>query len=510
MKSNVYSIVLLDQLKQSRFYRHLLLVSLFCLASALWAWPPAKASVDSIPVVRPTVAPNPTLSAGLETDIGISPNLGVVLPLPRLPERHSGSILISAFQKPVMSAVGLPFPRTRLDPAVLSPARNVQVNAAAARSKPRSNNAVGSLGTKNVQVPKVTPAPREVDNASARANAVANVMAPSIKTPAPLHRSSQPAHLVSPTPAPVVKPIAQATATPPPAVDSQTAAFAIDDPHALPEYSLVQLPGQSPVPMPAQSLTAKAQDLDGLQGQSLSIKLAGRGWIYTGTGKTPAGVSYIEKSVQSDAEQFRFRLDEIGRLVLQFQRQDVASGLLDRENVSVTVRSRMPVSNNNGMKVQASSTNLTGVGSYQPEYPVPQESALRIQNTAQSSNKIAVPDQAATVPVNVQTNADELTVAQLPNEVNALYKLGLQREGLRQSTSARLCYEKILADFPSFGKTDDTLFRLAGVLENAREGRDIRRAYELYVRILDEYPYSARVEAARDRSRFLKRTFFQQ
>ena len=159
------------------------------------------------------------------------------------------------------------------------------------------------------------------------------------------------------------------------------------------------------------------------------------------------------------------------------------------------------------MRVQASSGEPGGIGAYQPEYPVPQESANRPRS---SSLPQATRAPAAAQPVSVQTKEADFNPAALPSDAPGLLASAVQREQLLQNSNARYCLEKLLKDYPGFEKGDEVIFRLARLLENASEGRDIRRAYDLYVRVQNDYPYSTWVEAAKDRSRFLKRSFFQQ
>ncbi len=55
---------------------------------------------------------------------------------------------------------------------------------------------------------------------------------------------------------------------------------------------------------------------------------------------------------------------------------------------------------------------------------------------------------------------------------------------------------------------DEVWFRMAGLLEREEEARDLRRAVELYERIVDEYPLSVYYEPSRQRVEYLKRHFF--
>ena len=503
------------------------LVFLGCLVTGATAQSAIKPGFDLIPTSQPIATSVLPDIAAVENDIRLSPVLGGGLPIPRLPEKKARVAMPTTGGQLIrIGADGLPLPRAHFDPAILSPARNVQVNAAVPKSKLGNapQVATGSSAKPAAAAPAAaTSKPASVATARATpAPAIKSTATAGVKAPVPLQRSTQPVMAAAPTVSPrassataTAKALAAAVSPHPIGGSApvrlgriENNALALDeDPHAMPEYNLVQLPPQSPPPMPTQSLPAKAQDLDGLQGQALSIKLGGRGWIYTGTGKTPAGVSYIEKSVQTDSEQFRFRLDETGRLVLQFQRQDVASGLLDREDVAVTVRPRTPVSNNNGMRIQASSSEMGGIGSYQPEFPIPQDSSSRLRTGAVSK---PTPDAAPAIAAAAQSPAGELNPATLPADAPGLYSVALQRDQLHQSANARLVYEKILKDHPSFDKTDEILFRLGRLLENDPTEKDLRRAYELYVRVQNEFPYSIWVEPARDRSRYLKRTFFQQ
>ena len=54
------------------------------------------------------------------------------------------------------------------------------------------------------------------------------------------------------------------------------------------------------------------------------------------------------------------------------------------------------------------------------------------------------------------------------------------------------------------------LFRQAKNLESASDSRNLRRAYDLYVKLQGEFPYSAFVDQAKERARYINRTYFRQ
>jgi TolA-binding protein len=226
--------------------------------------------------------------------------------------------------------------------------------------------------------------------------------------------------------------------------------------------------------------------------------------MFTGTGKTPAGVSFMEKTVQQDTEQFKFRLDETGKLVLQFQRQDVASGLMERQMAGLTVLARGAVTAAPTVTVSAA----TDPSQYQPEYPVYQERILAKSAGQQTRPTPAAPQAAA---ANAVPAASQVPQAEsVPSDAAGLLSLAKRREQAGQVAGAIELYERFLKDWPAAAGSDDALFRLAKCLETVVDGRNIKRAYELYVKLQAEYPYSGFVDQAKERARYISRTFFRQ
>jgi hypothetical protein len=284
----------------------------------------------------------------------------------------------------------------------------------------------------------------------------------------------------------------------------------VADPHKLAEYQQVQLPAPAALPAPVASLPVTNQEISGTQGQTITVRLAGRGWMFTGTGKTPAGVSFMEKLVQQDAEQFRFRLDVTGKLELQFQRQDVASGLMERQVANLTVLARGASAVQPTVNVAAT---VSAPAQYQPEYPVAQERTLvRTGTAAATSGTAAFNQSAAVIDLSARAAAEPaaLVAEPVPNDAEGMLALAKRREQGKQTAGALELYERILKEFPAFAATDEVLFRLGKTLEGASDGRNLRKAYDSYVRLQNEYPYSGFIEQAKERARYINRTYFRQ
>jgi hypothetical protein len=419
-----------------------------------------------------------------------------------------------AIQSPVsvpdlVEAVLLPLPRLPAGPVVLRPARALQVSFTAVapakstigtENKPAAKPAAASTAAAAAPKPNATaspapatfPAPSPTPKAAApKPSAAAKPAATSVvKAPVPIQRSTAPATAAAPSPSPIPSPVASMAP--------------VADPTGLPEYKLVQLPAQSPPPAPAASLPVGSQEISGTQGQTVSVKLNGRGWMFTGTGKTPAGVSFMEKTVQQDAEQFKFRLDDTGKLALQFQRQDVASGLMERQVAGLTVLARGAVSAAPTVTVAAAAEP----SQYQPEYPVYQERVLAKASSVMAKQASPAPQAAA---ASVLPAASVAPLAEtVPADAAGLLALAKRREQAGQSAGAIELYERFLKDWPAAAGSDEALFRLAKCLETVVDGRNIKRSYELYVKLQADYPYSGFADQAKERARYINRTYFRQ
>jgi hypothetical protein len=382
-----------------------------------------------------------------------------------------------------VAAGSLPVPRLPAGPVVLRPARALQVSFTAVAASKITVVTDPKAETKASTPAK--PAAAAKSAAVAVKPAAAKPVAAAVKAPVPIQRITAPVTLAAPSPSPSPSPVASMAP--------------VSDPAGLPEYKLVQLPAQSPPPAPVSSLPVGSQEITGTQGQTVSVKLNGRGWMFTGTGKTPAGVSFMEKTVQQDAEQFKFRLDETGKLTLHFQRQDVASGLMERQVAGLTVLARGAVSAAPTVTVASADPSQ-----YQPEYPVYQERVLA--KSAAGSAKPAAAQPVATLPMASQAPLLET----VPNDAAGLLSLAKRREQAGQPAGAIELYERLLKDWPGATGGDEAIFRLAKCLETVVDGRNVKRSYDLYVKLQAEYPFSAFADQAKERARYLSRTYFRQ
>ncbi len=390
--------------------------------------------------------------------------------------------------------VRLPVPRLPAGPVVMRPARAFQVSftvlpvAKINPSKLQVANTTPVAATPIV----VTPLIAKPIIATPIARTTYQPVQSKIKAPVPIQRTSTP-----------VTTIQEKNSQPSPSASPVAFLTPVSDAHSQSDYKLVQLPAATPLPTPVSSLPVLSQEITGTQGQTVSVRLSGRGWMFAGTGKTPAGVSFIEKTVQQDAEQFKFRLDEIGNLSLQFQRQDVASGLMERQLAALTVQARGTTAAKPTLTVNAAASS----NQYQPEFPVFQERAIsKAVPTVSRPVTVAsanLPDQSVAFVASVAEEA-------VPTDAAGFLALAKRRDQAKQFAAALDIYEKILKDFPAFTATDEVLFRQAKNLESASDSRNLRRAYDLYVKLQGEFPYSAFVDQAKERARYINRTYFRQ
>lgn len=513
-----------------------------------------------------------------QADAEILPEIS--LPVPVAPKNGAKAVpdtKPASGQSPSLAAVArgpndLPLPKVKINAPRLQTASAVQVAASTATVPASAQNSslaaakAGSAST--VKTPVESPAPSSTNSKnapvapapSATPKPVAS-QTPVAATPKP---SASPVVSVAVAPRPSPTPVAVATPKPVPGVNRT-----VVDTTKQPEYSIVPAPVPSPVPGSASSLPTSSQQLVGVTGQNVDMVLNGRGWIYMGTGKTPSGVTLIEKSVMTDSEQFKFRLDTPGQLLLQFQRQDLRSGLVEKYQVNLSVASKS--GNSAALASLNALTAVSGLGadfqtegsdalinpglisalasSYVPQYSVPRDplkqatsngvsivasprpsaapatqttnNAAFQQNGARSNSLLAQPEHAglqvnatrnpvapspAPVPATAQTAA-YAEPAILPTDAEGLYKLGIARENAKRDASAREAYENLVSVYPEYERADDAMFRLAKLLESSSDNRNLRRAFDLYVKLQSEYPYSKLYGDARERARYLSRMF---
>lgn len=271
---------------------------------------------------------------------------------------------------------------------------------------------------------------------------------------------------------------------------------------AAPEAERV-VAGTFLAPEVAQPVNTSAVHLPGAKGQSdrraltfqlgetISLALEGRGWIFTGS--TGGGeIVLLSRTINAVETRFRFDGASAGHYVLGFQIQDNQSGTLMHEGVTVIVQEA---------RAEAS-----------PEWPV--EAPAGPQMDATASAKASSP---ASLPSNLaQALEDPETAVAALNELLSSATAD-QQEELRRITEwykaagyvseYAMCLERYLQVFPHRWDNDFRYYELGRLYETDLL-RNEKKARQYYATVVDLYPASLYYLDAARRVRYLDRHFF--
>lgn len=207
------------------------------------------------------------------------------------------------------------------------------------------------------------------------------------------------------------------------------------------------------------------------------VELSGAGWIFVGLLEPSGDVEYVRRELGPDGASFVFRAAEPGRFELQFQRQDLAAGTLERRQVPVEV----------------GRGESRGAESGPPE----EEGDERGSDEAMNDEPEGVLDRFARIGDGSPTTADEL------------FALGMELTEAGFDAEARETFELLLNRYPGYPRLDTVHLELAEIYDSDGSERDIRRAAHHYEQIVDSYPLSEHYLRARERLRRLDRHFLE-
>lgn len=213
-------------------------------------------------------------------------------------------------------------------------------------------------------------------------------------------------------------------------------------------------------------------------GERFVVSLPGPGWIFIGS---TGPVDFLGREDRAEGVRFQFRLPpqnlpEGDSLELQFEQQDLQTGRRTAHTESLSLERPVargpatpPVSPTTPRGPQVPSGSPAGDGAGTPV------------------------DQAATPAVPPADSPDFL--AYIQNLVDH-----------HEEPRAVALLEEALEDLNY--STVELIFRLAEILEQPGDTRDLRRSRLLYQRVVQDFPFSPLREPARRRIEFLDRHFF--
>ncbi|MFW6339078.1 MAG: hypothetical protein ACOC25_09115, partial [Alkalispirochaetaceae bacterium] len=250
-------------------------------------------------------------------------------------------------------------------------------------------------------------------------------------------------------------------------------------------------------------LVESSDRTESVVGEELTVRLPGEGWLYLGESEHSDEVRFLSQREREGETVFRFRISRSGEYELQFQRQELLSGRVSEHTLEVAALS----SGSDGSRGVAAEggEGLSGGEESAQELPEVGEEEP-VAGSDPGAESLRWPEEFTNDAL-LQDPAETLRRAGESDRYDAvaLAELVAGRGDPQGAISLLEAYQGIEERELEL---DELWFRMARLLEREEEARDLRRAVELYERIVDEYPLSDYYGASRQRVEYLKRHFF--
>ncbi len=198
-----------------------------------------------------------------------------------------------------------------------------------------------------------------------------------------------------------------------------------------------------------------------LQGNSIEIRLEGRGWVFLGS---DMDLQFLSKEREENGERFSFYLAAAQNGYIRFQRQDLVSGMLQQRNLDATF-------------VSADSQP----GSSEADETPP----------AANDGTNGAPDSA-------------VLVALSPGKIETAAMAAVDAGELSRAVDL---FSEILEKFPAYRYADRVLFSMGTIMETPGVHQDIPSSLGMYRLLVDYHPFSRYESQARERIRYIQRNF---
>jgi len=379
-------------------------------------------------------------------------------------------------------------------------------------------------GAESVTAPLDEPAlPEPVDAVAPAAAAVADLpiepaptditvlsAAPSIAfEPVRLPEPAPPAPVAPPAVAPATKPVAKPAPTTTPQAKPASPAKTEPTPAAAPKPAAAPVGATAPEPEPepepaialpptpassARSVVAAAEKpvaetrIETTKGERFELRFPGTGWIYLGDEDGKEGMRYETRRFEDTQAVFALDPESPGEYLLRFQRQNPVDRATETSLVRVVVHEK-PI---------ASDTPATAPPAAAASAIAPSAApAPAVASTAPAPASAPAPETSAQAAISAAAGISD------PAALIRLAKTELEAKRVQSAIEA---LDRYLSLYP-YG--NDEVFYLYGLAyEQDTPFRNVKKAYEYYRRVKDEYPRSSRWREASDKVAYLERHFF--
>lgn len=224
----------------------------------------------------------------------------------------------------------------------------------------------------------------------------------------------------------------------------------------------------------------------------LRVVLPGAGWVYLGE-ENSGDLEFLRKDIDQDGStRFVFRNPQLGDYTLVFQKQDLSSGVLDEQRVTVSPGDLQP----------ARTVEIPAPVQSEGSTPGEQVSTEGYAADRQSDDS-QLPGQSAGEP------AETMTALEVPESIEAAVAAAEQAAAAQRFGAAIDLLEAFVARQEQSRGLDEVYFRLGRLYEAPSDRRDMGRARGYYRHVVDGYPFSMLREDAEARVRYITRHFFQ-
>ncbi|MCL2602589.1 MAG: hypothetical protein FWD91_07225 [Treponema sp.] len=355
----------------------------------------------------------------------------------------------------------------------------------------------------------------------------------------------------NPDPQPEISPALPLAVPPPPPPFFAPPERAVPPPAEVPQVdTLPELPGR-PLSPPAEEEITLSRIVRAAVGQIVEIPFRGTGWVFLGETENRRGLPYDSRRLDTAAgsaigQSFIFRTEAAGTYTLRFFRQDFIQDYIINDHVQVIVEETANISIIGALPsaFPADPDRVIAEPRWPPlpgeQAPPPAFSSEPQADSAANGANSALPgdmaaeepaaataegitgqDAAATPPVELPSTVDASPIAALPSAASLpavppsseqvaspadyIHRARAEFDAGRVD-SAVATLDEMLQHFPA--GTAEALFLLAQLLEANSPSRDIQRSFEVYNRLVNEYPHSNLVTDAQRRIAYLERFFF--
>ena len=324
--------------------------------------------------------------------------------------------------------------------------------------------------------------------------------------PAPVARAAaapvpKPVAKTAPAATPPAKPAAPAKPAPTPKPAAEPAApveAAVPEPK--PTVALPPTPASSARSVAAAERPVAETRIDTTRGEKFELRFPGTGWIYLGDEDGKEGLRYETRRFEDTQAVFALDPESPGEYLLRFQRQNPVDRATETSLVRVVVTEKTAASATQATASPASA----GAGTTAP--PAPQATPAAGLAPSPVAGPVAASAAPASAPAPETQAQATVSAAAGVSDPAALIRLAKTELEAKRVQSAIEALDRYLSLYP-YG--NDEVFYLYGLAcEQDTPFRNVKKAYEYYKRVKDEYPRSPRWREASDKVAYLERHFF--